>query len=507
MELVYLWVEEYKNIHRQGFNFSPRFESEVFEDEENNTYELVICDKEKGECLDKDTKKCKPCKDNGYIKDFFGDNINITAIVGKNGSGKSSILEFIYQYISNRLYDKKYIFLIKINNEINYFSTCNIRTNTKVYQEVLSFRKSSLLLNNANSIFIDFSFDYKKNLSKQNNGLFYPDKNESINQIIKSNALLLKKNIITNKLNKNVYFYPSFIIIKHNNINIYQNFFNKIENHLLEWLESKIKKLEWHKYNGVLKNKLEIFKLSILIELLKTIVKYKYFDLNKSYTREISYELLYEQIKVETKELSSNLPKGNIKTIEITEKDNILKRLNSLLKDYDFFNNEDNNLENYIDIKYSNINTGSIEIAFQLDQNIQDKLLKLPEFYEYNYLDIQNNKKYSDLSTGEKIFFVMNAIIEKYSRNEIQNYFILLDEPLNSFHPNWQKNFIDYLLSLYPHHNRKYHFIITSHSPFLLSDIPKQNIIFLDTDEEGNCKVVDGLNKKKRHLEQISIHY
>jgi len=28
MELVYLWVEEYKNIYRQGFNFSHRFECE-----------------------------------------------------------------------------------------------------------------------------------------------------------------------------------------------------------------------------------------------------------------------------------------------------------------------------------------------------------------------------------------------------------------------------------------------------------------------------------------------
>ena len=25
MELVYLWVEKYKNIKNQGFNFSPRF--------------------------------------------------------------------------------------------------------------------------------------------------------------------------------------------------------------------------------------------------------------------------------------------------------------------------------------------------------------------------------------------------------------------------------------------------------------------------------------------------
>ena len=44
------------------------------------------------------------------------------------------------------------------------------------------------------------------------------------------------------------------------------------------------------------------------------------------------------------------------------------------------------------------------------------------------------------------------------------------------------------------------HFIITTHSPFLLSDIPKQNIIFLDTDEEGKCKVLkhdEVMNKKQ----------
>ena len=37
MELVYLWVEEYKNIKNQGFNFSPRFECEFkAEYDENN---------------------------------------------------------------------------------------------------------------------------------------------------------------------------------------------------------------------------------------------------------------------------------------------------------------------------------------------------------------------------------------------------------------------------------------------------------------------------------------
>ena len=45
---------------------------------------------------------------------------------------------------------------------------------------------------------------------------------------------------------------------------------------------------------------------------------------------------------------------------------------------------------------------------------------------------------------------------------------------------------------------KNYSIFITSHSPFLLSDIPRQNIIFLDTYENGNCKVVNGLKEKKQ---------
>ena len=111
MELVYLWVEDYKNIKRQGFNFSPRFECKFYDEyDENNKLKddckLVICDKKKNESLDNDSKKCKPCKDNSYIENFFGDNINVTAIVGKNGSGKSSISEMIRFGIPHKRHSK-----------------------------------------------------------------------------------------------------------------------------------------------------------------------------------------------------------------------------------------------------------------------------------------------------------------------------------------------------------------------------------------------------------------
>ena len=69
MELVYLWVEDYKNIHKQGFNFSPRFEC-TFPDKYDANGKL------KDNCQLEIIEK----KEDEYIKDFFGENINVTAI-------------------------------------------------------------------------------------------------------------------------------------------------------------------------------------------------------------------------------------------------------------------------------------------------------------------------------------------------------------------------------------------------------------------------------------------
>ena len=83
MELVYLWVEDYKNIKKQGFNFSSKFNCDY--DEDKN--ELTIKESD------------------DYIENFFGNNINVTAIVGKNGSGKSSVLKLIFLLLFCKNYD------------------------------------------------------------------------------------------------------------------------------------------------------------------------------------------------------------------------------------------------------------------------------------------------------------------------------------------------------------------------------------------------------------------
>lgn len=121
MELIYLWVEDYKNIHKQGFNFSPIFECKFYDEYDGN-----------GKLKDDCKFEIKPIK---HLENFFGKNINLTAIVGKNGSGKSSLLQlleskrelkninsfFIYQKDENYYCEYKHIKPeIIFDKEINY---------------------------------------------------------------------------------------------------------------------------------------------------------------------------------------------------------------------------------------------------------------------------------------------------------------------------------------------------------------------------------------------------
>ena len=74
MELLYLWIEDYKNIQNQGFNFSSKWKFD-YQNEQLTVEE-------------------RP----NAIDNFFGENIvNVTALVGANGSGKTSVLEFLYK--------------------------------------------------------------------------------------------------------------------------------------------------------------------------------------------------------------------------------------------------------------------------------------------------------------------------------------------------------------------------------------------------------------------------
>lgn len=78
MKLLYLWVENYKDtIINQSFNIS-------------NAYHISF---------DVKRNELHISKNKDYIDKFYGDNLlDVTAIIGNNGAGKTTITRFLYDY-------------------------------------------------------------------------------------------------------------------------------------------------------------------------------------------------------------------------------------------------------------------------------------------------------------------------------------------------------------------------------------------------------------------------
>lgn len=126
-------------------------------------------------------------------------------------------------------------------------------------------------------------------------------------------------------------------------------------------------------------------------------------------------------------------------------------------------------------------------------------LLPPPIFESEIYLRRQNEQKeipFYKLSSGERQFlFMMSSIIYHVmniksvptSRVAYRYLNIVLDEVEMCFHPEYQRTFIYNLLNaivrLHLNTYCSFNIIITTHSPFLLSDIPQSNVLYLENGE------------------------
>ncbi len=100
------------------------------------------------------------------------------------------------------------------------------------------------------------------------------------------------------------------------------------------------------------------------------------------------------------------------------------------------------------------------------------------------------------LSAGEESLIAFFSRLNSISKEVAsENLLLLIDEGDLYFHPEWQRKYIHYLLKYFSNVFLGFNniqVILTTHSPFLLSDLPSDNIILLDRKDEGSeVKIVD----------------
>ena len=78
-----------------------------------------------------------------------------------------------------------------------------------------------------------------------------------------------------------------------------------------------------------------------------------------------------------------------------------------------------------------------------------------------------------------------NAIMD-FGKFKNKSFIILIDEVELHLHPKWQINFVEYMNLFFREskHNIKFQFIIATHSPFILSDISEEQIIYINEEDK-----------------------
>lgn len=420
MELVYLWVEDYKNIHQQGFNFSGRYRCNY----------------------DADLNELTIYESKDYIH-VFPENINVTAIIGENGSGKSSILncvrEILYsKKIHNRQAGFKFIGLFSLENELK------ICTNVQLQHQIPNFENLSDI-----DFYLYLASDQKKTMFLNISDEDVSTKKEHYN-IFELNNYAIGE-MITSKYISPIDFHLTTFMYLPNKIDVKVKL-SRLYSHKIDQYEYSTSFGSFYDMSNDNEDK-------------------AYKDArNQSWAKKDDLEQLFENAESEYDRFLMFLYIQNFGDDNYYEFDNRKFLLEEL--DGHWYKLTEREFNKYFKDGIKNINHFT-----QKEKDIFFNHYK--EFFHFDFIDSEN-RRFENLSHGEQTIFGQMLNIYYYSLQNKNNLFFLFDEPDLALHPEWQRRYFKEVWNLLIQMDQKFHLIITSHSPFILSDLPKDNVIFLE---------------------------
>ena len=133
--------------------------------------------------------------------------------------------------------------------------------------------------------------------------------------------------------------------------------------------------------------------------------------------------------------------------------------------------------------------------SFYFLKQLWNRYQSIGVFYEYMFFSWNlSSGEYARWSMFAKMYYQLMEIKNRLKYN-IENLIILFDEADMLLHPEWQQNFVEHIIvfmkMMFP--SIQTQIIIATHSPIMLSDIPKQNTLLIEKNPEtGKIETVDG---------------
>ena len=520
---IYMWVDRYKGLENFEITFDNNYEIKYNRDKD------TLSINKKFESANNDVK-------NFYSIDKTKGNIDsVNLLVGKNGSGKTSILEMLNMNYFEKKKRKSYFDKLEI--EINYmilyksskddenfifeeqyiakkFTKRKEIEEIRIQEEIYESQDNGNYIENTGVLKFSFKekimkaamreakFEQKNigglkklTLYKLNIGLENGSKGKIYNYLVNANKGENFENSYLTLQIPNLYEPEKIKEIKDKIIDVNSN----------ERIDDLIRLYDINKNNlkdTILNNYFNFIYSEIIWRNLsensktKKELKERKKELLKLLNNESSVYRKFEILLEEYENSINNRIKINKEKYQIIEKvadliDNIVSKIES---------------ENEMDIENKDEIIRKFKISCkEKNKEVLELLKEYDDFYipkiERDLIDFENSLfkevefikiEEEGLSDGEKIklgyFSTLYSILNGEFKNK-KYVTLLFDEVETYLHPEWSRRFLYELIEeLEKYEDKKFKLIFATHSPFLIADVLAKDCIYLSKNKKGKIK-------------------